>query len=148
MKPRTKTVVKGIAKLLFIYCVCFFVGYHTVRIFITDKKRAPYATEFTTYEDGATWASSAAIIITTTHYATPIIATGCCVDKALHIISTLERHYHNTDRIKVAVSSDHCQAVLMDLEKPIYLDMKDLMVVKSESEFPTTSLGQFLTFSA
>jgi hypothetical protein len=76
-----------------------------------------------------------------------IIAHGNCVDKALNIITILERDL-KIENAFVAVSGStvtgfHVQAMIIDGEEKTYLKLNDYFnVVPSDSEFPLTTIGE------
>jgi len=77
------------------------------------------------------WTSELTIQPTTT-----IIAEGCCVDKAVSILSILKRHFPNRGEAQVALSTQHCQAVLNKNGKRTFLGLRDgNQVYEKEKEF-------------
>jgi len=67
---------------------------------------------------------------------TTIIAEGCCVDKAASILSILKRHSRNKGEVQVALSVQHCQAVLNKNGKRTFLGLRDgNQVYETEKEF-------------
>ena len=69
-----------------------------------------------------------------THF--EVLVQGACVDKAQTIINILKRRYTSFDRIRVAISDTHAQAVQLDIDGTIkFLKLNGVNVSTGKSEF-------------
>jgi hypothetical protein len=134
---------------LLVISVWFMAYFHEeLRIAQIDSNWRPLAVGATNVTDTDTTSASSggAIFYFEDSDDEEIIAEGNCVDKALNIITILERDL-KIENAFVAVSGStvtgfHVQAMIIDGDEKTYLKLNDdFNVVTSDSEFPWTTLG-------